>query len=297
MGLFHEEEEALFSRSGREDSPCARKFLLVLTGCWGTPMYWRGLIPWSIVILLSTVFYAVGDGVLQSDRTGGDESVQELEHLLWDAAIDSSQPQHVKFRAAWSLARLWQDDDTDAMCHVTAILANLGFTNGAAAVCRRAFRVNPQEPCAIFCNLHFALWTCDFDTVEALRGRATAAVESAIAVGPGGVPAGLGHLEALLVLPDNIFSCHLHQQLQYMCAASGGCPKLPKPTGAILAHQMGKRPGGASGRKLAVAVLIAHARQHAHGLALLAALRGLAALGETHIPLGFHSSPRAVAVD
>lgn len=41
--------------------------------------------------------------------------------------------------------------------------------------------MEPRQACAIFCSLHFAMWRCDFAALDALRERAVAAVEAAVA--------------------------------------------------------------------------------------------------------------------
>ena len=105
---------------------------------------------------------------------------QELEGLLWAAASDGTQSKAHSMRAAFALTRLWRHD-SDALCHVTSILARLGHVYEAAATCRRAFRIEPRQACATFCSLHFALWTCDFAALDALREHAVSAVEAAIA--------------------------------------------------------------------------------------------------------------------
>ena len=220
--------------------------------------------------LAARVAVAGGDG----GGDGGGEGELEgatLERLLWDTASGSGgqgRP-NAQARALVALARLWQDD-AEALCHVASALASVGHAHRAEAACRRALRVQPREACATFCALHFALWTCDFDSADALRARAIAAVESAVAAGPDAQPARLGHLEALLVLPEHLLVRHLLQQAHFLGAASRGGAVLPTPGPDAL--QLG---AGRAGGALAVALLTSTARQHAHGYALLAALRGL----------------------
>ena len=220
-----------------------------------------------------------GDQAADGGEGAGGHGFEEeaLERLLWDAAGGSrgpGRPPNAQARASVALARLWQDD-AEALCHVASVLASIGHTRRAEAACRRALRVQPREACAIFCVLHFALWTCDFDSADALRPRAVAAVESAVAAGPDEQPAGLGHLEALLVLPERLFARHLLQQARFLGAASKGGTGVRTPGPDVLQLLGARRAGGGA---LAVALLTSTARQHAHGYALLAALRGLHAL-------------------
>ena len=221
----------------------------------------------------------------QRNSTDGDGGAGEapwdhaLEHLLWDVGGAGGRgPPQAQARAAAALARLWQDD-AEALCHLASAMASVGHTLRADATCRRALRVQPREPCAIFCVLHFALWTCDFDSVDALRARAVAAVESAVAAGPDAQPAGLGHLEALLVLPECLFARHLLQQTRFLGAASTGgiILRMPGPD-AIGLQLLESGTGRVGSRALVVALLTSTARQHPHGYALLAALRGLPVL-------------------
>lgn len=219
-----------------------------------------------LIICLTAQTAGYGDGYAGEREVSWDHA---LEHLLWSEVGGAGG------RSAAALARLWQDD-AEALCHVASAMASVGHTRRADATCRRALRVQPREACAIFCLLHFALWTCDFDSVDALRARAIAAVESAVAAGPDAQPAGLGHLEALLVLPDYLLARHLFQQTQFLGAASKGSVILrmhgPDALGLQLLESQTRRVGS---RALAVALLTSTARQHPHGYALLAALRGL----------------------
>lgn len=62
--------------------------------------------------------------------------VAEVERLLWDAATADARDGMV-IRAGQALARMWQDDP-DALCHLTAVMAGHGLTgNAAAGECRR----------------------------------------------------------------------------------------------------------------------------------------------------------------
>jgi hypothetical protein len=236
-----------------------------------------GCVRLVLVICLTAQTAGYGDGAAGEGEAPWDHA---LEHLLWDevGGAGGRGPPQAQVRAAAALARLWQDD-AEALCHVASAMASVGHTLRADATCRRALRVQPREACAIFCVLHFALWTCDFDSVDALRARAVAAVESAVAAGPDAQPAGLGHLEALLVLPECLFARHLLQQTRFLGAASKGGIILRMPGPDALGLQLlESRTGRVGSRALAVALLTSTARQHPHGYALLAALRGLPVL-------------------
>ena len=178
-----------------------------------TPCLWCGLprtrtVPPLLLLLFCWCIPTIHKRAraASAEWVGLDDSIHEIERMLWDAAIDVSQSQPLSARAAASLARLWQDD-AEALCHVTAVLATLGNVSGATATCRQALRVHPYEPCvsvarmllaathpatctadspclslqAIFCSLHFALWRCEFDAFDVLRLRAIDAVATAVA--------------------------------------------------------------------------------------------------------------------
>ena len=130
------------------------------------------------------------------------------------------------------------------------------------AVCQRALRASPTEACATFCSLHFALWSCDFDSLDALQARVTASVQASVQRGSEGTPASLGHLEALLVLPGPLLVRHLLQQAHFIRATSSETADY-------------RHAAPAPGRVLPLAILTSTARQHPHGYALLAALRGV----------------------
>ena len=242
------------------------------------------------MLLLSIVAQSAGGEV------EGDESLpQELERLLWEAASDG--PRARALRAALSLKRLWQDD-ADALCHVTALVASIGHVDVAASVCRQALRAQPREACAIFCSMHFALWNCDFDALDALRARAVAALEVAVASHTN-APAAIGHLEALLVLPEHLCALHLLQQTHYLRTESGAVDAFfPPPSpdfiaSALFGAQIYGSAGAARGNgqgMLSLAVLTSTARQHAHGYALLAAMRGFRQQPRVHVTC-FDTSP------
>jgi len=63
--------------------------------------------------------------------------VAEVERLLWDAATADARD-GIVMRAGQALARMWQDD-ADALCHLTAVMAGHGLAgNAAAGECRRS---------------------------------------------------------------------------------------------------------------------------------------------------------------
>ena len=224
----------------------------------------------ALALLLALLLVAAG-----GENQEGEEDPVALERLLWRAASDGAQPRAHAARAAAALRRLWQDD-AEALCHVTAVFAALGQVDDAASVCRRAEHVQPLEPCAIFCALHYALWTCSFDSYASLRERAVAAVAAAVAHRGGGdgdgMPAALGFIEATLVLPKRLLAQHLQQQTRHLLAVGGRrLPKLSVPLDASALQEQGTG--------LRVGVLTSTAREHAHGHALLAFLRGLRAGG------------------
>ena len=240
-------------------------------------------------LLLSIIVKTFGSPAEDQEGSTVDELLaQELERLLWTAASDHAQSSTHALRAASTLARLWQDD-SEALCHVTSVLAGLGHVDAAAAACRRAFLVQPQEDCAIACSLHFAIWTCDFKAIDAVRPRAIARVESQVV--HTSTPSALGHLEALLILPPHLFTKHIRQQVHSLRAAYAEsellrAPSSPLPATLGLSRRLGSRIRG----MLDIAVLTSYPHQsHPHGHALLAALRGLRQMGGVRVTC-FHTS-------
>ena len=75
------------------------------------------------------------------------------------------------------------------------------------------------------------------------------------------MPAGVAHLEALLVLPEHVLRRHVLQQSRYLATLAPQQKVLPMPTYTL-------------GGVLRVSVLTCSAKRHAHGYALLGALQG-----------------------
>jgi hypothetical protein len=84
-----------------------------------------GIVAAAALLLLAPI---AGTG---EDGRPDEPVAAELERLLWEAA-SVGPPQRGAVRAATALARLWQDD-ADALCHVTSVLAGLGDVDGATA--------------------------------------------------------------------------------------------------------------------------------------------------------------------
>ena len=104
---------------------------------------------------------------------------------------------------------------------------------------------------------------------------------------PTGPPAALGHIEAMLVLPQHLLARHLAHLMHHIRTSASAAP-LPMRAGAdFIAHSLPSAQGsfGVDMNTLAVAILTSTARQHAHGWALLAALTGMCVCVCVSIPL------------
>ena len=86
---------------------------------------------------------------------------------------------------------------------------------------------------------------------------------------PTGPPAALGHIEAMLVLPQHLLARHLAHLMHHIRTSASAAP-LPMRAGAdFIAHSLPSAQGsfGVDMNTLAVAILTSTARQHAHGWA------------------------------
>uniref|UniRef100_A0A7S4P2D6 O-GlcNAc transferase C-terminal domain-containing protein n=1 Tax=Guillardia theta TaxID=55529 RepID=A0A7S4P2D6_GUITH len=193
------------------------------------------------------------------------EEVATVERTVWDNLILASSKE-VASRAGITLIRLWEEDG-EALCHLTQVLASKSLILLADGACRQAERASPLLPCALACRAHFALWGCDFDLADdisrSLRGEMARRGEQ-------GIP--LGHVEALMLLPHRQF-------LEFMGAQAR----------SLRAREEGEDGEDGGGNKFAMkvceslksrvvqvnlAILAAHPHDHPHGQVLLGALLG-----------------------
>eukprot|EP00284_Hemiselmis_tepida_P006288 CAMPEP_0174921728 /NCGR_PEP_ID=MMETSP1355-20121228/5367_1 /TAXON_ID=464990 /ORGANISM="Hemiselmis tepida, Strain CCMP443" /LENGTH=256 /DNA_ID=CAMNT_0016167249 /DNA_START=267 /DNA_END=1034 /DNA_ORIENTATION=- len=182
--------------------------------------------------------------------------------VLEGACSEPWRPAGEVVRAVRALVRMHQGEAA-VRCWACEALSRAGEPGLAAAECAVALSLAPDEPCALYCAAHFALWGVDWTLLED-GGVAERAARAAVGeLAGGGVPQ-IAYLEALLLLPTPRLYELLGRRALLLLGSDSSRAPFPPPRAS------------AGSTVLAVSVLCASGGDHPHGRALLAALEGIA---------------------